>query len=130
MTQNSVLHDNHGEIFFIFFYFRVLFLKIANSAIYSLFLKGYYMSKLAKPLSLLLFLCLAGWVTPLHAYKEVNVSNGGTIEGKVTFTGRIKKRTIIPTKDKSVCGGMRKVPLIIVGPDKGAKDSIGYLRKV
>ena len=88
------------------------------------------MNKLAQPVSLLLFFCLAGWVLPVHAYKEVNVSNGGTIEGKVTFTGRVKKRTIIPTKDKSVCGGMRKVPLIIVGPDKGVKDSIVYLKKV
>ena len=107
------------------------FEKIAKfNAIYYLLLKGFYMNKLAQPVSFLLFFCLAGWVMPVHAYKEVNVSNGGTIEGKVTFTGRVKKRTIIPTKDKSVCGGMRKVPLIIVGPDKGVKDSIVYLRKV
>jgi hypothetical protein len=81
-------------------------------------------------LSSLLFLCVLGWAMPVSAYKETSVSNGGTISGKVVFNGRVPKRTIIPTRDKSVCGGMRKEPKILVGPDKGVEEGIVYLKKV
>ncbi len=67
---------------------------------------------------------------PAYAYKEVSVSDGGIITGKVVFKGRVPKRTIIPTKDKSVCGGMRKEPKILVGKNKGVQEGIVYLKKV
>ena len=86
--------------------------------------------KLFARLASLLFLCVLGWAMPVSAYKETSVSNGGTISGKVVFNGRVPKRTIIPTRDKSVCGGMRKEPKILVGPDKGVEEGIVYLKKV
>lgn len=67
---------------------------------------------------------------PVYAYKEVSISNGATIVGKMVFNGRVPKRTIIPTKDKSVCGGMRKEPKILVGKNKGVQEGIVYLKKV
>ena len=80
--------------------------------------------------SILLLLVVLGWAIPVSAYKETSVSNGGTISGKVVFNGRVPKRTIIPTRDKSICGGMRKEPKILVGPDKGVEEGIVYLKKV
>ena len=55
----------------------------------------------------LLIYTLLGWCVPVYAYKVKSVTDGGTIAGKVVFKGRVPKRTIIPTRDKSVCGGMR-----------------------
>ncbi len=80
--------------------------------------------------SILSLLLVLGWAIPVSAYKETSVSNGGTISGKVVFNGRVPKRTIIPTRDKSICGGMRKEPKILVGPDKGVEEGIVYLKKV
>ena len=51
----------------------------------------------------------------LDKYQEVAVSDGGTIQGKVVYNGSIKKKTVLPTKDKRVCGKVRKEPLILVG---------------
>ena len=78
----------------------------------------------------LFLICFLVWVLPVSAYKETSVSNGGIISGKVVFNGRVPKRTIIPTRDKSVCGGMRKEPKILVGPDKGVAEGVVYLKKV
>ena len=75
--------------------------------------------------------CLANPVFAAKAkYEEVEVSGGGTIEGSVVYHGPVKKRTILPTKDKKVCGRMRKEPLIIVGDGGAVKDSVVFLRDV
>ena len=66
----------------------------------------------------------------LDKYQEVGVSDGGTIQGKIVFNGAIKKKTILPTKDKRVCGKVRKEPLILVGDGGAVKDSIVYLKGV
>ncbi len=63
-------------------------------------------------------------------YKEEPVNNGGEIRGKVAFHGKIKKRTVLPTKDKSVCGKKRKDPVVLVGEDGAVQDSVVYLKKV
>ena len=40
-----------------------------------------------------------------RAYEAVTVSDGGTIQGKVTFPGSPPpKRKVIPTKDREACG--------------------------
>ena len=83
-----------------------------------------------KFISIFLLSLITGWLTPVYAYKEVSISNGGTISGTVVFKGRVPKRTIIPTRDKSVCGGMRKEPKILVGKNKGVQEGIVYLKKV
>ncbi|GIT07816.1 MAG: hypothetical protein CM1200mP30_14460 [Pseudomonadota bacterium] len=35
-----------------------------------------------------------------------------------------------PTRDKSVCGGMRKEPKILVGKNKGVQEGFFYLKKI
>ena len=79
-------------------------------------------------------LCLVWLATPAFAakarYAEVEVSGGGTIEGSVVYHGSVKKRTILPTKDKKVCGRIRKEPLIFVGDGGAVKDSVVLLMDV
>ena len=66
----------------------------------------------------------------LGSYEEVAVTGGGTIQGKVVYNGTVKKKTVLPTKDKRVCGKIRKEPLILVGDGGAVQDSIVYLRGV
>ncbi len=63
-------------------------------------------------------------------YMEEAVSNGGTIQGKITYSGAIKMRTVLPTKDKEVCGKARKVPSVVVGEDNAVQDSVVFLKDV
>lgn len=67
------------------------------------------------------------FVSPVQAYEEAAVENGGTIKGTVTYTGRVPSRTVLPTKDQEVCGQMREEPEVRVGPDGGVEDTIVYL---
>ena len=66
----------------------------------------------------------------LGKYEEVAVSDGGTVQGKVVYNGSIKKKTVLPTKDKRVCGKLRKEPLILVGDGGAVKDSVVYLKGI
>jgi hypothetical protein len=66
-------------------------------------------------------------VSPAQAYEEAPVENGGTIKGKITYTGRVPTRTILPTKDQQVCGQMREEPEVKVGADGGVQDAVVYL---
>lgn len=59
---------------------------------------------------------------PAQAYDEMSVSDGGTITGKVVYSGPVPTRMIVVTKDQEVCGGIREEPQIIVGADKGTQD--------
>ncbi len=69
-------------------------------------------------------------VSPLlaAAYEPVAVPDGGTIKGKVVFQGTAPMRKVVPTKDQSVCGGIREEPEIVVGADKGVQDAVVYLK--
>jgi len=78
----------------------------------------------------LLLLAAAGSPRPAAAYETVTVTDGGTIRGKVTYSGPVETKKIIPTKDQQVCGAARDEPLIVVGPDKGVQDVIVYLKGV
>jgi plastocyanin len=64
------------------------------------------------------------------AYEETKVSNGGSVKGKVTYSGTVPMRTVVPTKNKDICGGVRKDPLIIVGKDKGVKDAVVFIKGI
>ena len=66
----------------------------------------------------------------LGKYEEGAVSDGGTIQGKVVYNGSIKKKTVLPTKDKRVCGKVRKEPLILVGDGGAVEDSVVYLKGI
>ena len=81
--------------------------------------------------SLCTALLAATVASPAAAYEVAPVSNGGSIQGKVTFTGSPPApRKVIPTKDKEVCGGVREVPLIALAPDKGVQEAVVYLKGV
>ena len=66
----------------------------------------------------------------LDKYQEAAVSDGGTIQGKVVYNGSVKKKTVLPTKDKRVCGRVRKEPLILVGDGGAVQDSVVYLKGI
>ena len=63
-------------------------------------------------------------------YQEGEVSGGGAIQGSVLYHGPVKTRTVLPTKDKKVCGRMRKEPLVVVGDGGAVKDSVVFLKDV
>ena len=63
-------------------------------------------------------------------YEVAAVAGGGRIEGKVTFTGEVPIKKIVPNKDVEVCGGPRDEPQIVVGADKGVRDAVVYLQAV
>ena len=63
-------------------------------------------------------------------YQEGEVSGGGAIQGKVVYHGPVKTRTVLPTKDKNVCGGIRKEPLVVVGEGGAVRDSVVFLKDV
>jgi hypothetical protein len=76
------------------------------------------------------FLALLLLSLPASAYEAVQVTDGGTIKGKLTYQGEIATKKIVVTKDNEVCGAIREEPLIVVGPDKGVQDAIVYLKDV
>lgn len=71
-------------------------------------------------------------LTPIaFSYQEITVSDGGTIKGKVVFQGSPPPmKTIIPTKDQEVCGGIREEPQIILNEDRGLQDAVVFLKEV
>jgi len=73
------------------------------------------------------FVCIA---QPALAYQESPVSDGGTIKGKIVYKGDVPIRTVVPTKDKDVCGGVREEPEVKVGADSGVGDAFVYLKDV
>ena len=75
---------------------------------------------------------LVSLTTPALAakYQEGEVSGGGAIQGSVLYHGPVKTRTVLPTKDKKVCGKLRKEPLIVVGDGGAVKDSVVFLKDV
>jgi hypothetical protein len=62
-----------------------------------------------------------------QAYEVRPVENGGVIEGVVRYNGKVETRTIVPTKDLSVCGAPREEPVILVGGDKAVQSAVVYL---
>ncbi|MCW8886113.1 MAG: carboxypeptidase regulatory-like domain-containing protein [Motiliproteus sp.] len=64
-------------------------------------------------------------------YKEMTVSDGGTVTGKVLFTGKDPKpKTYAITKDNSVCGdGNREIDFVKVN-NGGLTNAVVYLDKV
>ncbi|ABS27053.1 carboxypeptidase regulatory-like domain-containing protein [Anaeromyxobacter sp. Fw109-5] len=82
------------------------------------------------PSSILAVLVTAALPSSVLAYEVAPVADGGTISGKVTFSGPVPTKKIIPTKDKEVCGDIREEPEIVVGADKGVLDAVVYLKSV
>jgi plastocyanin len=83
-------------------------------------------------LTLLMIVTMVGGLRSLGlAYEVTTVSNGGTVEGKVTFNGaKPAAQKVIPTKDKDACGGVREVELMQLSPDKGVADVVVWVKQV
>ena len=69
---------------------------------------------------------------PASGYDVVTVSNGGTIRGRVTFTGPPPPpRKEIRTKNPEVCGsGEFEVPQMELAADKAVGEAVVYLKGV
>ncbi len=65
------------------------------------------------------------------SYKVIDVNNGGTISGKVSFKGKDPAPTVYPiTKDNNVCGkGNREIDYVKV-KNGALNDTVVYLDKV
>src|SRR3546814_10315986 len=48
----------------------------------------------------------------------------------VTYSGSVPTKKVIPTKDADVCGSIRDVKLIVVGPGNGVGDAVVFLKDV
>lgn len=58
--------------------------------------------------------------TPAFAeYQEIEVTNGGTITGKVTYSGSETSDTLKPDKNTEVCHTEKSDETYVVGPDGG-----------
>lgn len=85
-------------------------------------------------------LCLAVLVQPAWSqYKEIKVANGGTIQGHVTIEGgrpRPMAFNLVTIPDPVFCGtistgtGWRLVEDFIIGPNKGLKDVVVFLKDI
>ncbi len=81
---------------------------------------------------LFLFFLSASLVQAAPPYKEVAVTSGGSVSGKVSFEGKAPKskfKTI--NKDTEVCGtGEREYDVTVLGPDGGVADVVVYIEKI
>lgn len=60
-----------------------------------------------------------------HAYEVVEVTNGGTISGKITFSGSPPPNPPLSiTKDEDFCGASITADYILVGGDGGLKNAV------
>jgi plastocyanin len=64
-------------------------------------------------------------------YKEVTVTNGGTIRGSVRLEGEIPgKHQLVVSKDAKFCGVNKSLPRLRIGKAKGVQDAIVWLEGV
>ncbi len=64
-------------------------------------------------------------------YKQITISNGGVVEGRVLFVGATKdKKGFDVTKDERVCGRTKPAQTLIVGRDRGVENAVIYLEEV
>jgi plastocyanin len=73
----------------------------------------------------LLALALSGWVSRAGAYEVVTVPDGGTLTGVVRFAGPPPTLTpIAVNKNRDVCGDQKTNEALVVGPDRGVRDTV------
>src|SRR5262245_13408276 len=88
-------------------------------------------SKVRIPLQYaLLSVFLAAGAAQAQTYEVAPVADGGAIKGKVIYKGAVPTKTVLPTKDKDTCGGPRKDPLVIVGPNGEVRDAVVRIKSV
>ncbi len=57
-------------------------------------------------------------------YQNVNVAAGGTISGKVLFTGDWKPVAMPVSKDQQVCGKTQQDPSLVLGGQRGVRNAL------
>ena len=77
------------------------------------------------------FLGLLLTAVPLGAYEAITVKDGGTIAGVVRFAGAPPKLGAIPVnKNRDVCGDEKPSEALVVGADRGVRDSVVLIEGV
>jgi plastocyanin len=67
----------------------------------------------------------------VHAYDAVEVTNGGTISGKITFSGSPPANPSHSiTKDEDFCGASIAADYILVGGDGGLKNAVVAIENI
>lgn len=66
---------------------------------------------------------------PALAYESMEVSDGGGISGRITFSGTVPTKMIVPD-NRDVCGGPREDPQIVVGDDGEVLDAVVYISDI
>lgn len=80
-------------------------------------------------------------LVPAHAaaqsskkkYEEIDVTDGGTIRGRVVFNGEVPELTLLVTQDQSVCrhtDGKTKSPRLKIGGGNGVAETLVYLKNI
>lgn len=73
------------------------------------------------------------WTSPAEAYEEVEVADGGAIEGRVVWQGEVPELTLRVSTDQQVCrhtDGTTPSPRLSVSEDGGVADAIVFLRDI
>src|SRR2546423_12400949 len=69
--------------------------------------------------------------TPVAAYEEIAVKDGGSVAGVVRFTGTAPKlEPIAVNKNRDVCGDQKPSEALVVGADRGVRGSVLLLEGV
>ena len=79
--------------------------------------------RIVTALSLVLF------VLPVFGYEEGQVTNGGSIKGRITYSGTVPTKQIVPD-DTEACGPPRKDPQVMVGEGGGVQDAVVYIEDI
>ena len=86
--------------------------------------------RIARLLLIAALVCLA---SPLAAagYVEAPVADGGALVGRVRFAGEPVRGELIPVrKNIDVCGDAKPFQALLVGPNRGVKNTVVYLEGV
>jgi plastocyanin len=68
---------------------------------------------------------------PAGAYVEAPVADGGVLVGRVRFAGEPVKGEPLPVrKNTDVCGDTKPFQALVVGPNKGVRNTVVYLEDV
>ena len=65
------------------------------------------------------------------AYREINVNNGGVIQGKVLWKSeRVEPQQIPVPKDQKICGETKVVPCADIGKNGEVRNAVVYLEAI
>ena len=74
---------------------------------------------------------LMALATSSYAYKAIDVSNGGTISGKITFKGTVPANPELKiTKDEDYCGNTIKADYYVVDASGGLKNAVVMIENI